>query len=110
MWFFKRPSDPLAEELHKLEREQRKLEEEMSRIEETMQSPPSQSEPDADEVEKKKPKGAVFSSESPLFEERPEIRRNRNRLKIQNRMARNRFIFACVLLLILILVVLRALS
>jgi hypothetical protein len=107
MGFFKKTSDPLSEELRRLEEEQRKLEREVSAIEEALQNPP---EPPPAEIPEAGPanKGAKFLRD-PLLEKNAVIR-NRARLKVQRNKARNRVILICVILAILALIVYRAWS
>ena len=105
MRFFKKSSDPLTEELRKLEKKQRSLEKEVSRIEHTLQNP-SAPETSSDEVKASVRGGAVFRpDDTPLNNQT-----RRRSLKIQNQIARNRFITACILLLILFFVVYRVLN
>jgi hypothetical protein len=96
MFFFKKKSDPLTEELRRLEREQRQLERQVSEIERALHYPPD---PNPAENEPPANRGAKFLHD-PLPGQ-PTV--SGVRLKIQRAKARRRMIYLCLVLLFLVL-------
>jgi hypothetical protein len=103
MFFFKKKSDPLAEELQRLEKERRRLERQVSAIEYALQNPPEPELPPADD-EPPANRGAKFVHDPPP--EQPTVSGGRG-LKIQRAKARQRMIWLCLGLIFLALVVYR---
>ena len=105
MFFFKKKSDPLTEELRRLENEQREVERQMSEIEYALQNPP---EPPPANNDQPTNRGAKFPH-NPLSEP-VTIGGTRTRLKIQRAKTRNRIIILSLAVLFLVFVVYRCSS
>jgi seryl-tRNA synthetase len=108
MGLFKKTSDPLGEELRRLEEKQRKLEQQVSEIEYALQNPPEPELPRKSTESKVGNKGAKFLHD-PLLEKNT-VAKGCTRLKVQRTKARNQVILICVVLAILSLIVYRAWS
>ena len=105
MALFRKKSDPLTEEIERIQAEQKRLAREVARTQAMLDHP----EPAVEEDFPDEPagvKGAVFA-DFPSVEKEPVV--VRKRLKKQRQIARNRFILICVVLALLALVIYRSL-
>jgi hypothetical protein len=100
MAFFRKKSDPLDEELRRLEEERRELEREVSELEYELQNPP---EPPPEPAKEPDPgnRGAKFPHD-PLFEQK-NATRNWGSLRIQRTKTRNRVILLGIILMLIAL-------
>lgn len=99
--FFK-SQDPIQNELRRLEREKRELTRLSEEIRQQLESPPVSS-----EEPEKGPSKPVYKPKEQVSKPKP---RHQGRLKVQQKIARNRIIFLGVIIAVLIGLVIKALN